>query len=120
MIIAGCIVFLTTNNGSPTLCLLCPFRFSGAQRRAGLRRYRAGPPLQPEAEARRDVGNYMAAVESSADILKLDGPGTKVIELAGKRVTPGFSDAHVHFIMADQVLPVLNCGMLRAKQSFSC
>ena len=37
-------------------------------------------------------------VGSSVEIRKLAGPATKVIELGGKRVLPGFNDAHVHFV----------------------
>jgi predicted amidohydrolase YtcJ len=55
-------------------------------------------PQQPEAEAVAILGNHIAAVGSSAEILRLAGPHTKVIELDGRRVTPGFNDAHVHFV----------------------
>ena len=54
-------------------------------------------PQQPEAEAVAILGNRIVSVASSADILKLAGPATKVIELEGKRVVPGFNDSHVHF-----------------------
>jgi predicted amidohydrolase YtcJ len=55
-------------------------------------------PRQPEAEAIAILANRIIAVGSSVDILKLSGPATKVIELTGRRVVPGFNDAHVHFI----------------------
>jgi len=55
-------------------------------------------PQQPEADAVAILGNRIAGVGSSAEILKFAGPATKVIELGGKRVVPGFNDAHVHFI----------------------
>ena len=51
-----------------------------------------------QAEAVAILGNRIAGVGSSAEMLQLAGPGTKVIELGGKRVLPGFNDAHVHFI----------------------
>jgi predicted amidohydrolase YtcJ len=53
-------------------------------------------PQQPEAEALAILADQVVQVGSSAEILKLAGPATKVIELAGKRVVPGFNDAHVH------------------------
>jgi predicted amidohydrolase YtcJ len=55
-------------------------------------------PGQPEAEAVAILGNRIVAVGTSADIAKLVGPATKVVDLAGKRVVPGFNDAHVHFV----------------------
>ncbi len=49
-----------------------------------------------EVEAIAIVGDKIAALGSSADILKLRGPETKVIELNGRRVTPGFIESHGH------------------------
>jgi predicted amidohydrolase YtcJ len=53
---------------------------------------------QPEAEAVAILGNRIVSVGSSADMQKFAGPVTKVIDLAGKRVVPGFNDSHVHLI----------------------
>ncbi|HEX4773827.1 MAG TPA: amidohydrolase [Bryobacteraceae bacterium] len=53
---------------------------------------------KPEAEAVAIEGNRILRVGTSAQILKLAGPGTRVIELGGRRVTPGFNDSHVHFL----------------------
>jgi predicted amidohydrolase YtcJ len=56
-------------------------------------------PKQPEVEAIAVWGNRIVALGDSATILKLAGPQTKVIDLRGRRVVPGFNDAHVHFYM---------------------
>lgn len=56
-------------------------------------------PKQSEVEAIAVWGNRIVAVGDSATILKLAGSNTKVIELRGRRVVPGFNDAHVHFYM---------------------
>jgi predicted amidohydrolase YtcJ len=56
-------------------------------------------PAHPTAEAVAVLGNGIAAVGSTADIRPLAGPGTRVIDGAGKLVLPGFNDAHVHFLM---------------------
>ncbi len=53
---------------------------------------------QPEAEAVAIVGNRIAAVGSTRDIRRWIGAQTKVIDLQGRRVVPGFNDAHVHFL----------------------
>jgi predicted amidohydrolase YtcJ len=55
-------------------------------------------PRQPEAEAIAIADGRILAVGSSAQIAKLAGPKTTVVELHGRRVVPGFNDAHVHFI----------------------
>lgn len=56
-------------------------------------------PKHPKAEAVAIQQNRILAVGSSAEISKFVGPGTRVIDLRGKLVVPGFNDAHVHFFM---------------------
>src|SRR5580658_10757317 len=60
-------------------------------------------PQQPEAEAVAVSGNRIIAVGDSASVLALVGPQTTVIDLKGRRVVPGFNDAHVHFYMGGDV-----------------
>jgi predicted amidohydrolase YtcJ len=54
-------------------------------------------PQQKEAEAVALAGNRILAVGSTSEILKLKQPETLVVNLEGRRVLPGFDDAHVHF-----------------------
>ena len=54
-------------------------------------------PAQPEVEAVAIRGNRIAAVGTTSEILKLKQPDTPTIDLEGRRVLPGFNDAHVHF-----------------------
>jgi hypothetical protein len=61
-------------------------------------------PAQPEAEAIAVFGNRILRVGTSAEVLRLAGPSTRVIELNGRRVVPGFNDAHVHFVDGGQGL----------------
>ncbi len=49
------------------------------------------------AEAVAVRGTRVAAVGATAEIEALAGPGTERIDLAGRTVTPGLMDAHVHF-----------------------
>jgi predicted amidohydrolase YtcJ len=49
-----------------------------------------------EVEALAIVGDEITALGTSAAILKLRGPDTQVIELHGRRVTPGFIESHGH------------------------
>src|SRR5262249_54405601 len=53
---------------------------------------------QPEAEAVAIWRDRILAVGSTADIRKLAGDKTKVIDLNGRRVVPGFYDSHVHLL----------------------
>ena len=57
-----------------------------------------------EAEALAISGGTVAAVGSSSEILRLRHPGTDVIDLKGRRVTPGFNDAHLHFYLGGRSL----------------
>ncbi len=41
-------------------------------------------------------GGEIVAAGANADVLKLAGPGTQTIDLAGKFVAPGLIDSHVH------------------------
>jgi predicted amidohydrolase YtcJ len=48
------------------------------------------------AEAVAVAGGRIAAVGRAADLAELAGPKTRVVELAGQTVLPGFQDAHLH------------------------
>jgi predicted amidohydrolase YtcJ len=50
----------------------------------------------PAAQAFAIDNGRFTAVGTNAEILKLKTPSTKVIDLKGKTVTPGFNDAHLH------------------------
>jgi predicted amidohydrolase YtcJ len=43
-------------------------------------------------------GGRVAAVGEDAAVAGLIGPRTRVVDLKGRLVTPGFNDAHVHFL----------------------
>jgi predicted amidohydrolase YtcJ len=55
-------------------------------------------PSKPEAEAVAVTGDRIAAVGARADIERLRGPKTRVIDAAGRFVMPGFDDAHIHLM----------------------
>src|ERR1700678_1384582 len=54
-------------------------------------------PSLPEAEAVAILGDRIVALGSSAQVDAWRGPQTHVIDAGGKRLLPGFNDAHVHF-----------------------
>ena len=56
----------------------------------------------PTAEAVAIKDGKIIAVGKKADVLKLKGDNTKLIDLGGKTLLPGFVDGHGH---------VFNCGL---------
>jgi predicted amidohydrolase YtcJ len=64
-------------------------------------------PARPEAEAIAICGERISQVGSTAEIRASATSHTRVIDLEGRRVVPGFNDSHVHFIDgADELLGV--------------
>lgn len=59
-------------------------------------------PAHPEVEAVAIDGNRIIATGSSEEMLKLAGPATRVVRLDGRRVVPGFNDAHVHVMIGGE------------------
>ncbi|HEX7174956.1 MAG TPA: amidohydrolase [Pyrinomonadaceae bacterium] len=53
---------------------------------------------RPEAQAVAVFGNRVAAVGSTAEVERLKGPATRVIDAGGALVLPGFNDSHTHFL----------------------
>src|SRR5713226_3617545 len=67
--------------------------------------------LREEAIAVR--GDRIQAVGKTAEIEKLKGPQTQVVDLAGHFLMPGFNDAHMH--LADAGLQKLNVDLIGVK-----
>ena len=57
-----------------------------------------GNSAQPQAEAVACIDGRIVAVGATADVRRWAGPHTRVVDLGGKLVVPGFNDAHVHFV----------------------
>jgi predicted amidohydrolase YtcJ len=53
---------------------------------------------QPRAEAIAIKGDRVIFVGSNAEVKKYEGKGTRVVDLRGKTVVPGMTDAHNHLI----------------------
>jgi predicted amidohydrolase YtcJ len=73
---------------------------------------------RPEVEAVAVLGNRIAAVGSNEEIRKWIGANTKVIDLQGKRVTPGFNDSHVHFLDGGMGLASVQLRDARTPEEF--
>lgn len=73
---------------------------------------------QPEAEALAVQNGKILAVGSTAEIEKYIGETTRVIDANGKRVVPGFTDAHTHFITGGQSLITIDLRDCENAQAF--
>ena len=67
-----------------------------------------GDEAQPWAEAVALRGNSIVAVGADADAMALQGPDTRVVDLNGRFVSPGFIDNHTHFNNAGALLLGVN------------
>jgi len=63
-----------------------------------------GDPSQPTAQAIAVKGNRILYVGSNMGAARYWGPRTRLVDLRGRRVVPGFIDAHIHASMAVQLV----------------
>ena len=61
-------------------------------------------PTKPEAQGIAVWRNRIIAVGSDSEVKQLVGPKTKIIDLKGHRVVPGFYDSHAHFLSGGESL----------------
>lgn len=73
----------------------------------------------PEAEAVAILGDRIVAVGSNQDVDAWRGANTKTIDAAGKRLLPGFDDAHVHFMSGGSQLDNVQLNDATSPQEFA-
>jgi predicted amidohydrolase YtcJ len=73
----------------------------------------------PAASAIALKDGRVAALGRDADVQPLIGPGTRVVELRGRLVVPGFNDAHVHFLSGGFGLLSVDLRDARDEQDFA-
>ena len=61
------------------------------------------------AEATAIKGETIVAVGRAADVMKLVGPSTEVLNAQGNTVIPGLIDSHIHMLSTGATLLILNC-----------
>ena len=66
-------------------------------------------PSQPSAEAVAVVGERIGFVGSARDAAAWIGPRTRVVDLSGRLLLPGFQDAHVHPVYGG--MDLLECDL---------
>jgi len=77
-----------------------------------------GDKSHPQASAMALKGNQIIAVGSNTEIAKLKNPSTMMIDLKGKRVTPGFIDNHTHFREVSGLLSAVQLRDASSKKEF--
>ena len=75
-------------------------------------------PANPVVEAIAISGDKIVHCGSTVEAMDLRGSRTKVIELGGRRVVPGFNDAHVHFYYGGASLNSVQLRSARSKKEF--
>ncbi|MEP7131713.1 MAG: amidohydrolase [Acidobacteriota bacterium] len=78
-----------------------------------------GDPARPEASALAARGGRIVAVGTDSEIEKLRGSSTVVLKGGGRRVVPGFIDAHTHMSMGGFNLLALDLRRTRDPQEFT-
>ena len=73
----------------------------------------------PEAAAIAILGDRIVAVGSDAEIDAWRGPATHVLDVSGKRLLPGFNDAHVHFTDGGAQLDNVQLNDATSSQEFA-
>ena len=68
------------------------------------------------AEAVAITGNTITAVGNTSEIKKLAGDSTKIIDLKGRLVTPGFNDAHIHFLSGSNGLAEVELSETKSRK----
>lgn len=73
---------------------------------------------RPVAEALAVNQNHLIMVGTNDEVKPLIGPGTRVIDLQGKLVLPGFIDAHTHFLNGGFALRAVKLRDCRSREEF--
>lgn len=76
-------------------------------------------PSRPEAEAVAVLGDRIVAVGSNSEVEAWRGPTTHLLDAGGKRLLPGFNDAHVHFTDGGAQLDQVQLNDATSAQEFA-
>lgn len=78
-----------------------------------------GDAAKPDASAIAIIGDRIVAVGGADEIERWRGVGTREIDAGGRRVVPGFNDAHVHFVDGGAQLDYLDLKDAATPQEFA-
>jgi hypothetical protein len=75
-------------------------------------------PAMPRAEAVAVIGSRIVDVGGDDEVRKWAGAGTRVVDLDGRLLLPGFNDAHVHFYQGGRSLASVQLRSARSPEEF--
>jgi len=78
-----------------------------------------GESAQPWAEAVAVRDGKILAVGTTAEVRPLAGTGTKLIDLSGTLMLPGFIDSHTHFLAGGFSLKTVQLRDVRSRAEFT-
>ena len=78
-----------------------------------------GDAGHPEAQAIAVLGGRIVAVGTEADVMAWRGTATKVVQAGGKRMVPGFNDAHVHILDGGMTLESVQLHEATSAEDFA-
>jgi hypothetical protein len=78
-----------------------------------------GDAARPEAQAIASRDGRIVAVGSDADVSRLRGPKTLILDAKGRRVVPGMIDAHTHMTMGGLNLLALDLRRTKDEADFT-
>src|SRR5262245_24357379 len=67
-----------------------------------------GEAARPEVEALAILNGSVQRIGTNKGMGDITGPNTKIIDLKGHRVVPGFNDSHLHFLGGGRLLGQVN------------
>ena len=76
-------------------------------------------PSQLEAQAVAILGDRIVAVGSNQQVGPWRGPDTRLVDAGGRRLMPGFNDAHVHFVDGGSQLDNVELNDATSPQEFA-
>jgi predicted amidohydrolase YtcJ len=76
-------------------------------------------PSQPEAQAVAVLGDRIVAVGTPRQVEVWRGPHTREVDAGGRRLLPGFNDAHVHFVDGGTQLDNVQLNDATSPQEFA-
>ncbi len=77
-----------------------------------------GDAARPWAEAVAVRGEKIFAAGTTAEVRKLVGEGTKLVDLGGALVLPGFIDSHTHFLAGGFALKSIQLREAKSREDF--
>ncbi len=78
-----------------------------------------GDARAPEAQALAVLGERIVAVGDDKDVMAWRGAATRVVQAGGRRLLPGFNDAHVHILDGGQELAAVQLKDVASADEFA-